>query len=641
MDLSFLNEEQREAVLHTEGPLAVLAAAGAGKSKLLTCKVAQLIEMGVEPSSILATTFTNKAAKVIKKRVVGMCGKEAEFVHMSTLHSFCYKILMKIYKREGKPRPTLIKDYEKFYFLLETRKKLDLYSLDIKQLTQSINYWKLHEVLPSHLKNHPDYDNLVGQGFSDKNNRYLAAIELYQLYQIHLKDNNKIDFSDMLLLPVNYLKRNPSVADKIGEKIKYILVDEFQDTNHISYEFYKLICKSKNITVVGDSRQAIYSFQGSASHFFDKFIEEYSARRIDLNKNYRSKSEIISLGNKLSKRISQNNADTVATKSSGANVNIYASDCEMQELISTTDKIESLIHSGVEHKDIAILYRVNSQAIPFIDLFIQKKIPYYCHSDLNFYNKKEIAVICNYIKLIFEPSNLKVDGFIDVINNPMLFINNGVARSVYKQHKNSYQAYRYGDFKNKRAMETIAKNCSLIDDIRMNPELQKTSTIVEYILHQFGYLDHLKKEYGIAEKTNDKSDCADGDSILNVEILRNIARKIEDPVEFVEYIEEMKSVVKKKNKKGGVNLLTIHASKGMEFKHVFVVGMCSRMMPYLKSHGDMEQLREERRIAYVAVTRAEESLYLSVVNGTYGIQKVTPSPYIAEMGLKIDEHFYY
>jgi DNA helicase-2/ATP-dependent DNA helicase PcrA len=460
---------------------------------------------------------------------------------------------------------------------------------------------------------------------------------MYRAYQQYLREKDWIDYSDMLFITYKYLsdERNADFRSMVVNKIDYLLVDEAQDMNKISYELYKIFgSKHNNIMMVGDVRQSIYGFIGSSGDYMLKFIDNYKANVINLPLNYRSTKNIIEASNNL---IKVNNIpmieDCYTVNDVGPNIQILRNDDEINEAIHIVDSIKGYIEAGIEPKDIAVVYRINAQAFPIVDMLTLENIPFILHNNDSFFTRREIRQVMTYLTAFIAPEALEFDDFALISNAPVRYIKKTTLDYIDNNNSGDY----YEELKKAPSYlsgKEAGPILNLINDIEKGIKKAangaSTSDLLEYIFDDLGLLDYLKTPD--SANSDMESGGADNDRLLNVEVLSSLSCKYTVPKDFVHYAQQMKEKSKEKKKnKNGVNLMSVHGSKGLEFEVVFVAGCCSRLYPFYRSANDDKLIEEERRLMYVAITRPKRFLNLSTINGRFGRYKVKPSFFIDEM----------
>ena len=594
MLLEALNEEQKRAVTTAGGPLLILAGAGSGKTKVLTTKVAYLIEeLGISPFNILAITFTNKAAGEMSNRLYTLIGDKAKSAQVSTFHSFGLKIV-----REN-PEP--LKLTSKFVILdgddtLSVIKKI-MKSIDVDPKTYApqairskISSCKNELVSPA------EYEKFAISEF-DK-----IVLEIYIKYEKMLRNNNSVDFDDLLILPIKLFRENPSILQAYQERFQYILIDEYQDTNEAQYIMTKMIsAKYRNICCVGDLDQSIYGFRGANYRNILNFEKDYKdAVVIKLEQNYRSTSTILDAANCVIKNNKERKEKNLwSTKGEGEKISYFRSFNEKDEAKYVIREIKNLINKGIDYKDIAVLYRTNAQSNSLEQEFVKENLPYRIIGGKGYYYRKEIKDLLAYLRLI---SNHQDDVSLErIINVPKRGIGAKTVSnivSIARQNEISiYDAICSGkelDFKN--TIETLTK---------MSNELTLTE-LVDMVLTLTG----IKAEY-----ENENSLEADI-RLENLEEFKSVTKKFEEETgivsleDFLTEISLLSDITEVKDDPNRVSLMTIHSVKGLEFDYAFIVGLEEGIFPHVNSIMEPGELEEERRLCYVAITRAKEKLYI-------------------------------
>ena len=594
MNIENLNQQQKEAVLYNEGPLLILAGAGSGKTKVLTTKIAYLIEeLWVSPYEILAITFTNKAAHEMKDRVYQLIGQEANAIQISTFHSFGLKIIKENYENLG---------YDKNFVIMDSDDSLTI----VKKILKNQNYDpKIYN--PKAIKN--KISSCKNELISPKdyeiyaNNDYEKVIkQVYEKYEQKLKENNAVDFDDLLCLPIKLLKKHPSILQTYQERYKYILIDEYQDTNEAQYILSKMIsAKYKNICVVGDADQAIYGFRGANYKNILNFEKDYpNAKSIKLEQNYRSTKTILDAANCVIKNNqSRKEKNLWSTKDEGEKITYYHAYDEKDESHYVASTIKKLQEKNVSLADIAVLYRTNAQSRVLEEELLKQSIPYKIVGGFSFYARKEIKDLLAYLKLIYNPKDDV--SFLRVINTPKRGIGSKTIENLTTQAE--------------------ALNCSLFEAITGGKEQafqqliidlqqQSNETTLTQLIDKVLELRGLKKEL-----ENEKTLEAEI-RLENLEEFKSITKSFEEKeglVSLEDFLYEVSLVNDKdeyEDNYNRVNLMTIHAVKGLEFDVVFIVGLEEGIFPHINSLMSANDIEEERRLCYVAITRAKEKLYI-------------------------------
>lgn len=621
MNIDSLNEKQKEAVINSTGPMLILAGAGSGKTKVLTTKVAYLInELDVHPGNILAITFTNKAAKEMKERIYKLIGKDAFYIQISTFHSFGLKLLKENHSLLGYDSNFTILDADDSLSVVKKiMKELDIDSnkYNYKAVRNSISSNKNEMIDPIMYSKyvHTDYDEVVKR--------------VYERYESTLKVNNSIDFDDLLILPLKLFKEHSEVLSNYQEKYKYVFIDEYQDTNEPQYILSKLISsKYRNITVVGDADQAIFTWRGANYKNILNFENDYKdAKVVLLEENYRSTKTILNAANSVIKHNKIRKDKNLWTQNEeGSKIIYYKAFDEKDESNYVVKEVKRLINEkNVSPNDICVLYRANAQSRTIEEAFLTSNISYNIVGAFAFYNRKEIKDLIAYLKLVY---NEKDDiSLLRVINYPKRGIG---AKAI----------------ENLNIMAN-AENKSLYEVIDSGKELE-FKKIIEYLKEEEKHLSLTEFIDVVLDKTGIKSSLEAEKSLEseirleNLEEFKSIAKNLEVTEgiaslgEFLENISLVSDVnEQKEDNNEKVTLMTMHAVKGLEFDYVFVIGFEEGLFPHSNCFDSNDELEEERRLCYVAITRAKKKLYLINARSRilYGkISSNVPSRFIEEIG---------
>lgn len=619
--LETLNKEQKEAVLYNEGPLLVLAGAGSGKTRVLTTKIAYLInKLEVEPSDILAITFTNKAAKEMKERVIKLVGADFYDMQISTFHSFGLSIIRKYHERLG---------FESNFTIIDSDDSLTLIKRILKEMNLDSKMYNPKAVknrisgAKNELLSPDDYDKYANTDFEEK------VVEIYRRYQEILLRNNSVDFDDLLILPIKLLKENPDILMYYQERFKYVLIDEYQDTNEAQYVLVKMIsAKYKNICVVGDESQSIYSFRGANYKNILNFEKDYkNAKVILLEENYRSTKNILNVANDIIKHnINRKDKNLWTENNEGSKVKYYRADSELDEAYHVVNEIKNLLVNGVKRSEIAVLYRTNAQSRTIEEALLKENIPYKVIGSFYFYKRKEIKDLISYLKLIYNSND--DTSLTRIINVPKRGIGTKTIEnlSVLSRTNNTsmYEAITKGkelEFK------------KLIEEIKELEKDLSLTELIDLILDKTGILEELKSEKSLEADIR----------IENLNEFKSITKNFEEKYGIISleaFLEEISLVADMEEHNDNtdlITLMTIHSAKGLEFDNVFIVGMEEGLFPHVNSMVSHEEIEEERRLCYVAVTRAKK--YLELVNAKrrmiYGQESSNlPSRFINEIDEK-------
>ena len=592
MNINSLNEMQRQAVLHINGPMLVLAGAGSGKTKVLTNRICNLIDNGVSPGEILAITFTNKAAKEMKDRVWGLIGNDAYNIQISTFHSLGLKILKENYDKLG---------YEKNFVIIDSDDALTVIKKIMKDLNMSPTYYNAKNIRNkiSSAKNELMDVNSFSNLEYDK-----QIVKVYEKYIEKLKINNSVDFDDLLILPIKLFKSYPEILNSYQERYKYLLIDEYQDTNECQYVLSKMLSnKYRNIFVVGDNDQAIYAFRGANYKNILNFEKDYpDCKTILLEENYRSTKTILNAANSVIKYNKlRKDKNLWSNNEEGELIKYIRCDNEKEESAYVAKEIKKMIGEGVNPTDIAVLYRTNAQSRVIEEEMLKSNIPYKIIGSFYFYNRKEIKDLLCYLRLI---NNYKDDvSLLRVINVPKRKIGEKTIDNITNVANINgtclFDAISDGK-------ELAFKN--LIVELKEKCENLSLTEMVELVLDKSG----LKEEL-VNEKTLDSEI-----RLENLEEFKSITKNYEEEygvISLDDFLNEISLVSDMSEHQDGnnkVSLMTVHSVKGLEFDNVFVIGMEEGIFPHYNSinEGTSSAIEEERRLCYVAITRAKKKLWL-------------------------------
>lgn len=636
-----LNDRQCEAVKHTEGPLLITAGAGSGKTKVLTCRIAHLLELGVAPYRILAITFTNKAAKEMKERVTNLVGAQADSIWLSTFHSFCAKLLrFEIDGFHGYTRNFTIYDSsDQLVLVKDCLKKLNL---DDKQFTPRSVLGTI-----SSAKNVLMDAKAFAAKASDFYEQKVA--DVYALYQEKLRENNAVDFDDLLFLAVRLLQENEEVREKYQSRFQYILVDEYQDTNHAQYALTKILAaRWRNICVVGDADQSIYAWRGADIRNIIDFTRDYpDAVSIKLEQNYRSTKTILHAANAVIDNNESRPKKTLWTENPTGNKIIhYQAQTEHDE----ADYIAGVIYNRHEishepYGDMAILFRTNAQSRVLEEKLMRYAIPYTMVGGTKFYDRKEIKDVLAYLRLLYNPEDSL--SLTRIINVPKRNIGattmEHVAAYAEEQGISLFEALSSTDEipVTKRAKASLENFAAMIFDLLNDIEGKDVLSLIETVIKQTGYGDMLDKEaehdpQGESRKEN----VGEFLSVAKDYMDSNPEGNLQDFLENVALVSDVDDFESSDSK---VTLMTLHAAKGLEFPVVFLTGLDEGLFPHSRTLLDPAQVEEERRLAYVGITRAERQLYVTnaVTRTMYGrISAYMPSRFLAEIPPQFMEDYH-
>ena len=606
--LTGLNKEQQQAVQHTEGPLLILAGAGSGKTKVLTVRIAHLLAQGVNPYEILAITFTNKAAKEMKSRVEGLVGDVANRIWLSTFHSFCAKFLrFEIDSFLG---------YNSNFTIYDTSDSQAVIKAALKALNLDDKYYPVGAMIAaiSDAKNKLLFASDFRKQARDFYQQKVA--DVYEYYERELRKNNALDFDNLLLVAVKLLQSNATVLDKYSHRFRYVMIDEYQDTNHAQYLLAKLLASHwKNIAVVGDADQSIYAWRGADIQNILDFEKDYpNCTSIKLEQNYRSTKIILDAANAvIDNNEGRPEKNLWTDKIEGAKIQHFTAQSEHEEAAFIGDTIAKKhdIHD-VPYGDMAILYRTNAQSRVLEEALIKRALPYTMVGGTKFYDRKEIKDVLAYLRVLYNPfDDLSL---LRIINVPKRSIGATTVAKLqdYAREKGTSlfmtltQLHLIDSIKGK-TKEKLEEFGILIFTLVSEMEDKTVLDILESILDRTGYLAQL-------EESTDPQDQARAE---NIGELLSVAKDFQDTnpsgtvEDFLEQVALVNDVDSFEQEEAKVTLMTLHAAKGLEFPIVFLCGLEEGLFPHSRTLMNPEEIEEERRLAYVGITRAEKELYIS------------------------------
>lgn len=606
--LTGLNKEQQKAVQHTEGPLLILAGAGSGKTKVLTVRIAHLLAQGVNPYEILAITFTNKAAKEMKSRVEGLVGDVANRIWLSTFHSFCAKFLR--FELDN------FLGYNSNFTIYDTSDSQVVVKAALKALNLDDKYYPVGAMIAaiSDAKNKLQFASDYRKQARDFYQQKVA--DVYEYYEKELRKNNALDFDDLLLVAVKLLQTNAAVLDKYSKRFRYVMIDEYQDTNHAQYLLaYLLSSRWKNIAVVGDADQSIYAWRGADIQNILDFEKDYpNCTSIKLEQNYRSTKIILDAANAvIDNNEGRPEKNLWTDKVDGLKIQHFTAQSEHEEAAFIGDTITKKhdVH-GVPYGDMAILYRTNAQSRVLEEALIKRALPYTMVGGTKFYDRREIKDVLAYLRVLYNP-------FDDL---SLLRIINVPKRSIGATTVSKLQEYARA---NGTSLFMTLTQLHLVDSIKgktkekleefgiliftLVAEMDDKSVleILESILDRTGYLAQL-------EESTDPQDQARAE---NIGELLSVAKDFQDTnptgtvEDFLEQVALVNDVDSFEQEESKVTLMTLHAAKGLEFPIVFLCGLEEGLFPHSRTLMNPEEIEEERRLAYVGITRAEKELFIS------------------------------
>ncbi len=627
--LEKLNDKQKEAASQIDGSILILAGAGSGKTRTITYRIAHMIEnVGISPYSILAVTFTNKAAKEMRERVEELVGDIAKACTISTFHSFGMRLLRMYAKEVG---------YNSNFTIYDTDDQKRMVKAILKGQNLSLNGVKLTErdivsmisKIKEQIKTLDEYSVMNKQ-----------IVEVYDKYNRALLESNAMDFSDILLNTYKLLQK-PEILEKVQNKYKYIMIDEYQDTNNLQYKIIDLIArKSSNLCVVGDENQSIYGFRGANILNILNFETNYNnAKIIKLEENYRSTTTILDAANELIKNNKSSKDKKLWTQNGkGDLIKVLACDNARDEVSRIIEIIKENHQNGIAYRDMTILYRTNAQSRVFEEGLLRYSIPHKVFGGISFYSRAEIKDIIAYLSIIVNPQdelNLQ-----RIINVPKRKVGEkGIEKIItYARENNLNLLEVLSHIKEISGLTVVGKEkllemYDIIKELRDLSYIETASYIVQTLIDKIKYIDYIKENYDDAEAR-----------IENIDEFKNSILELENVVgelrlnEYLENVSLISATDDLEEKSDYVKLMTIHNSKGLEFPIVFLVGFENEIFPGSRAMFEEKEMEEERRLCYVALTRAEKKLYLShaTIRFVYGQDRLsTPSVFLKEIPEKL------
>ncbi|MBA9001200.1 DNA helicase PcrA [Thermomonospora cellulosilytica] len=654
--LDGLNPQQRAAVVHSGGPLLIVAGAGSGKTRVLTHRIAHLLaERNVHPGQILAITFTNKAAGEMKERVQQLVGPRSAAMWVMTFHSACVRILRREAKRLGFPSGFSIYDQADAQRLMAlVCRELDL---DPKRYPP-----KSFSAQVSNLKNELiDYETFKARA-STHMEQTLA--EAYEMYQARLQQAGAMDFDDLIMTTVNLLQAFPEAAEHYRRRFRHVLVDEYQDTNHAQYELVRQLTASPGedlgpaeLCVVGDADQSIYAFRGATIRNILEFERDYpEATTILLEQNYRSTQTILSAANAVIERNADRKPKRLwSDQGEGHKVVGYVADNEHDEAAFVAAEVDRLCDAGdARPGDVAVFYRTNAQSRVFEEVFIRVGLPYKVVGGVRFYERKEVRDLLAYLRVLANPADTV--SLRRILNVPKRGIGDRAEACVEayaaRERITFWEALRVPERvpgMATRSIKAVAEFVALLDELRATAETATPAELIEAVLTRTGYLAELENSRDPQDETR----------VENLRELAAVAREFEDRLEeesaqgrLVDFLEQIALVADAdsipgakgapvppgerapEDEQGVVTLMTLHTAKGLEFPVVFLTGMEDGVFPHLRAMSNPKELEEERRLAYVGITRARQRLYLTraTMRSSWGAPQMNPqSRFLAEV----------
>ncbi len=617
--LENLNPKQSEAVTTIDGPILILAGPGSGKTKVLTHRLAYMVKSGIFPQNILAVTFTNKAAGEMKNRMQTLLKNENFIPFIGTFHSFCLKTLRKEIPKLGYKSSFVIYDEDdQLAIVKDVIKRLDINpdQFSAKRALHTISSLK-NEII-----DYKEYENNA-QEFFEK-----IIAKIYRGYQEELQKNNALDFDDLIMFMVRIFEERPDVLERYQEEYKYIMVDEYQDTDPSQYKLIKLLsAKYKNVCVVGDDAQSIYSFRNADFRNILNFEKDYpQAKVVTLDQNYRSTQNILDAASKLiSKNVYQKPKNLWTENPSGPLINIVGTWNEKSEAEFIVKKIVELTQQGYKLSDFAIFYRTNAQSRAVEEAFIKNNIPYKLVGAIRFYQRREIKDLIGYLKYVSNGDELSLKR---IINTPTRGVGKITIDKILQQG-----VEKIAEEKNEVGL--FHKIIQKAKELALNSPLSK---LLKFILKETEYQNYLKKEYGDNELQAGLSE--DEARWQNVEELVSVAAEYDDlppPQGLNEFLEKtalLSDADEIQNNQNVVHLMTLHTAKGLEFPVIFIIGCEEGILPHSRSLLNPLDIEEERRLFYVGITRSKIHLHLIVSQRrtSWGSQEANPpSRFLSEI----------
>lgn len=628
--LSGLNEPQREAACHTEGPLLILAGAGSGKTRVLTHRIAYLLQQGVAPWQILAVTFTNKAAQEMRERVEKLVGPAASAIWVSTFHTACVRILRQEIQELG---------FNKNFVIFDSQDQLTLVKNILKEMNLSDKNYHPKALLGaiSTAKN----ELVSAEEYQRKAADYWAntVAEVYLKYQRKLRANNGLDFDDLIMLTVRLFREIPAVLEKYQERFRYILIDEYQDTNHAQYMLVTMLAsKYKNLCVVGDDDQSIYSFRSADIRNILEFERDFPETRvIKLEQNYRSTKNILHTANEVIKNNRGRRSKRLWTENfEGDMISTYNAADEREEAWFVAEEISRLVREGTNrYSDFAILYRTNAQSRNFEEAMAQRGMPYRIIGGFRFYERKEIKDILAYLRLVYNPADRV--SLSRIINVPKRGIGEAsFDRFLYFLDDNNYSIMDGFAHLNEipsltgRAIKPLTEFFKLLDGWIQQRDQLPVKELTERILLESGYLQELKEEGTIEAQS--RMENVDQLLALTLDFEQNSDDR--SLAAFLETVALVADIDNYEVDADALVMMTLHSAKGLEFPIVFLVGLEEGLFPHNRALMETKELEEERRLCYVGITRARHRLYVTHANmrTVFGSRNVSiPSRFLMEM----------
>lgn len=602
-----LNDAQYEAVTYQGGPMLVVAGAGSGKTRVLTYRIAYLLRQGVAPHQILAVTFTNKAAREMRERIQQLVGPAAESLWMGTFHATCVQILRRYADRLG---------YTQRFTIFDTTDQLTTVRECLKDLNLDPRNYEPRSLLTaiSRAKN----ERIGPEEYTDRAmdfwERQVARV--YKAYDAKLKEANALDFDDLLVKTIDLFEQWPDVLHRFQERFQHILIDEYQDTNHVQYLLVNMLAeRHRNLCVVGDADQSIYKFRGADIRNILDFERDYpDAKVIMLEENYRSTQRILDAANAVIRNnLDRRDKNLYTRKGEGHRIGIYRADDERREAAFLCDEVERLRREeGISLDQVAVLYRTHAQSRSLEEEFMRRGLPYRIYSGIRFYERKEIKDIISYLRAVANPDeSLSLSRIINVPRRGIGDATVGKLEAFASANNTSLfgALLRVEEIEGLRttAKNRVAAFRDLLTEMIAQSEHVGITQLTEFILYQSGYMDELSAERTLEAESRIEN-LREFLSVTTQFEAENVGASLLD---FLEHVALVSDVDAMEGEADGLTLMTLHSAKGLEFPVVFMVGMEEGIFPHSRSLWDEGELEEERRLCYVGMTRAMERLYLT------------------------------
>ena len=620
MDLRMLNPEQRLAAETLEGPVLILAGAGSGKTRALTCRVANLIDHGVPAWSILALTFTNKAAKEMKERITGLVGDEAEDAWISTFHSTCARILRRDIEKLGYTRSFVIYDDDDQGAVIKEilkRQNIDDKFLPPREIKAKISDAKNKLLTP---------DEWFMQ--TERDFRSQMMHDVFVEYETRLKSQNALDFDDLLVKTLELLSAHPPVLESYRNRFRYVMVDEYQDTNYAQYELVRLLtAQSRNLCVVGDDDQSIYGWRGADIRNILDFEKDYpDATVIKLEQNYRSTANILDAANQVIAHNTGRKEKALWTESdAGEKIRLYSGGDEREEAAWVADRIGWLLRQGEQYGDTAVLYRTNAQSRVIEEMLMRAAVPYKVFGGQKFYDRREVRDIIAYLRVIVNPAD--DISLRRIINVPRRAIGDTTV-SELTEHARMNDMPLFSALSDmpetlsSRPRKCVSEFFMLMTMLIAMKDALPLSDFVKFLIEKTGLMAQYQRE------DTDESRARVENIAEFIGAVDEFAKATENATleDYLENVALVTDLDQAEDDRGYVTLMTLHSAKGLEFPNVFMVGMEEGIFPSARSLNEEDRMEEERRLCYVGITRAQKRLFVTRAHRRLLFNQVSVNP---------------